>query len=194
MSDRPSISRPRNCSGDMNPGVPNRASLHRQTFHRLCGGKIVRRDLRESEVQHLQLTARRDDHVVRLDVTMNDAGGMRLLQRLRGLDADVHHFGRRQWVLPDPLGKTLALDVLHDDEDTIVFFADFVDGADVGMVQCGSRPGLVHQPLPRPIARLGPLGQHFDRNHAAERGVFREEDLTHPARTQLSDDSVVADL
>ncbi len=76
----------------------------------------------------------------------------------------------------------------------IVFFADFVDGADVGMVQCGSRPGLVHQPVPGPIARLGPLGQHFDRNHAAERGVFREEDLTHPARAQLSDDSVVADL
>ena len=84
----------------------NRGSLHRQTFHRLCISKIVLRDLRESEVQHLQLSARRDDDVLRLDVTMNDAGGVGLLQRLRRLDADVHHFGGRQGVLPDPLGQT----------------------------------------------------------------------------------------
>ena len=53
------------------------------------------RDLRESEIQHLQLSARRDDDVLRLDVAMNDAGGVGLLQRLRRLDADVHHFGGR---------------------------------------------------------------------------------------------------
>ena len=84
---------------------------------------------------------------------MNDAGGVGLLQRLRRLDADVHHFGGRQRVLPDPLGQTLAVDVLHDDEDTVVFFADFVDGADVGMVQCGGGLGLVDQPVPGLIAR-----------------------------------------
>ena len=97
-------------------------------------------------------------------------------------------------MLPDPLGQTLAVDVLHDDEDTVVFFADFVDGADVGMVQCRGGLGLVDQPLPGRIAPRATLGQHLDGDLAAERGVFREKDLTHPARAQFPDDSVVADL
>ena len=96
--------------------------------------------------------------------------------------------------LPDPLGQTLAVDVLHDDEDAVVFFADFVDGADVGMVERGGGLGLVDQPLPGLIAAAPPLGQHLDGDFAAERGVFREKDLSHPARAQLPNDSVVADL
>jgi hypothetical protein len=35
-------------------------------------------DFRESEIQHLQLSSRRDHDVRRFDVTMDDAGGMRL--------------------------------------------------------------------------------------------------------------------
>ena len=97
-------------------------------------------------------------------------------------------------MLPDPLGQTLAVDVLHDDEDTVVFFADLVDGADVGMVQCRGGLGLVDQPLPGRTAPRGALGQHLDGDLAGERGVFREKNLTHPARAQFPDDSVMADL
>ena len=97
-------------------------------------------------------------------------------------------------MLPDPLGQTLAFDVLHDDEDTVVFFADFVDGADVGMVQCRSGLGLVDQSSPGRIAPHATLGQHLDGDLTAERGVFREKDLTHPTRAQFPDDSVMADL
>ena len=68
---------------------------HRQTFARLGHSEIVGRQFRESEVQHLQLSARRDDDVLRLDVAMNDAGSVGRLQRLRRLDADVHHVGGR---------------------------------------------------------------------------------------------------
>ncbi len=151
-------------------------------------------DLRESEIQHLQLPARRDDDVLRFDVTMHDAGGVGRLQRLRRLYADVRHFVGRQRVRSDPLGQTLAVDILHDDEDALVFFADLVDGADVGMVECRGGLGLIDQPLPGLIAVRAPLGQHLDGNFAVERGVFREKDLTHPARAELPDDSVVADL
>ena len=96
-------------------------------------------------------------------------------------------------MLSDPLGQTLAVDVLHDDEDTVVFFADFVDGADVGVVECGGGFRLVDQPSPGQIAPHAALGQHLDGDLAAERGVFRKKDLTHPARTQFPDDAVVAD-
>ena len=79
---------------------------------------------------------------------MDDAGGVGFGQRLRRLYADIHHFAGRQRGFPDPLGKALAVDVLHDDEDAAVLFADFVNGADVGMVERGSGLGLVDQPLP----------------------------------------------
>ena len=38
------------------------------------------------------------------------------------------------------------------------------------------------------------LGQHLDGDLAAERGVFREEDLTHPPRAQRPEDAVMADF
>ena len=53
------------------------------------------RDSRESEIQHLQLSSRRNEDVLRLDVAMDDAGGVSFGQRLRRLYADVHHFVRR---------------------------------------------------------------------------------------------------
>ena len=53
------------------------------------------RDSRESEIQHLHLSARRDDDVLRFDVAMDDAGGVGFFQRLRRLYADIHHFAGR---------------------------------------------------------------------------------------------------
>jgi hypothetical protein len=53
------------------------------------------RDSRDSEVQHLQLSARRDDDVLRFDVAVDDAGGMSFCQCLRRLYANIHHFAGR---------------------------------------------------------------------------------------------------
>ena len=152
----------------------NRASLPRQTFHRLGISKIVRCELRESEVQHLQLSTWRDDDVLRLDVTMNDAGGVGHLQRQRRLDADVHHFAGRQRVSSDPLGQAQPLDVLHDDEDAVVLFADFMDGADVGMVNATRQ-----QPPVVGVARAGSLPARYPRAASYE----HERQLIGPCGT-----------
>ena len=97
-------------------------------------------------------------------------------------------------MLPDPLGQALAVEVLHDDEDAAVFFADFVDRADIGMLERGSGLGLVNQPLPGLITTGPALGQHLDGHFPAECAVFREKDLSHPAGAELPEDSVMADL
>ena len=68
---------------------------------------------------------------------------------------------------------------------TPVFFADFVDNADIGMVQCRGGSGLVDQPLPRRVALGATLGKHLDSDLAPEHGVFREKDFTHPADPSL---------
>ena len=90
--------------------------------------------------------------------------------------------------------RTLAVDVLHDDEDAAVLFADFVNRADIGMVERGGGLGLVNQPLRRLMIAVPPLGQHLDGNFSPEFAVLREKDLSHAARAELPEDSVMADL
>ena len=186
---------PRSCSGETYPGVPTMlpASVKRSLVS-ASGHRIVLSDRRESKIQHLHLSSRRDDDVLRFDVAVNNAGGVRFGQRLRRLYADIHHVAGRERGFPDPLGKALAVDVLHGDENVAVRFADFVNGADVGMVERGSGLGLVDQPLPGLRTAGQRLGQHLDGDFARERTVFREKDLSHAARAELPDDSVVADL
>ena len=62
------------------------------------------------------------------------------------------------------------------------------------MVERGSGPGLVNQPLRRLMIAVQPLGQHLDGNFAPEFAVLREKDLSHAAGAELPEDSVVADL
>jgi hypothetical protein len=62
------------------------------------------------------------------------------------------------------------------------------------MVQGGSSLCLVHQPLPGLRITGPPLGQHLDGNLAPELTVFGEEDISHTARAEFPNDSVVTDL
>ena len=176
------MSRPRNCSGDMYPGVPTAppSTVSRSivsAFGKSCGANFA--------------SPKSSTFSCPRGVTMMFCG---LMSRWMMPAAWASSSACAAWmptsttsageqrVLPDPLGQTLAVDVLHDDEDAVVFFADFVDGADVGMVQRRGGPGLVDQPLPGRSLAHGTLGQHLDRHLAPERGVFGQEDLTHPAR------------
>ena len=70
---------------------------------------------------------------------------------------------------------------------------DFVDGADVGMVQGRGRPGLLEEPL---LGRLvaGQLGrEELQRDQSLEPGVLRLVDLPHPASADERDDLVLAE-
>ena len=62
--------------------------------------------------------------------------------------------------------QRLPFDELHDDERTIVIFADIVDGADVGMVERRDVPSFVD-------LLIGPLTQNLDRDGTLEHGVER---------------------
>jgi len=124
---------------------------------------------------------------------MDDAGGVRFGQRVRRLYPDVHHFAGKERRFPDPFGQALAVHVLHDDEDTAVFFAYFVDRADIGVIERGGGLRLVDEPFPCLGIAVPLLGQHLDRHLTPEGVVFGEEDLSHAARAELPNDSVMAD-
>ena len=63
---------------------------------------------------------------------------------LHGHPEDLAELERRP---PQPRVERLALHVLHRDEAAAVGFADFVDGADVGMIE-GRRGARLSQQAP----------------------------------------------
>jgi hypothetical protein len=71
--------------------------------------------------------------------------------------------------------------------------SNFVDGADVGMVQGGSGASFTAKtfqglPVVRDI-----VGQELQRDEAAESGVLGAVDNTHPTAAQLIENSIVGD-
>ena len=58
---------------------------------RAARAPILGRELREAEVEHLHLAAPGEEDVRRLDVAMQDAFGVRGVQRVGDLRADVEH-------------------------------------------------------------------------------------------------------
>ena len=72
-------------------------------------------------------------------------------------------------------------------------FTDFVDGADVGVIQRGSRSCFAQKTLEGLLIARHVSGKKLQRDVAAERRVFGPVDHTHPAAAQLLDDAVVRD-
>src|SRR5437763_11693345 len=86
-----------------------------------------------------------------------------------------------------------AVQEFHDNERLISVFADFVDRADVGMVESGSCPSLAAEAFQCLRVLRNIVGQEFQRDKAAEFGILGLVDHTHAAATQLLDDAVMRD-
>ena len=72
-------------------------------------------------------------------------------------------------------------------------FADFIYGADVGMVQSGGGTCFAAKAF-QCLRILGHfVGQEFQGDEAAKLGVLGLVDHTHPAAAELLDDAVVRD-
>src|SRR5207245_11696894 len=74
---------------------------------------------------------------------MDDAPGVGVFERFGYLAAVSNHLLRTHWRVRR--SQCSSLDMLHGDEDKSVLFTDFVDGADVGMVERRSHLGLADQ-------------------------------------------------
>jgi hypothetical protein len=74
-----------------------------------------------------------------------------------------------------------------------VVLANFVDGADVGMVQGRSRASLAPEALKslRILRRV--VGQEFESHKSAEKSVFRFVNHAHPTATEQFNDAVMGD-
>src|SRR5437899_46928 len=74
-----------------------------------------------------------DEHVVRLDVAVDDAALVGIGQRAGHLAHDAHAVLGRQLLFPfDPVGEAAALDALHGQVEQVLLLADEMQRHDVG--------------------------------------------------------------
>ena len=80
------------------------------------------------------------NNVGALDIAMNDAVLMRLLQACSDLRGNVHCLGNLHGLPTDQTGKRGAFNVSHGEEELPIYIADVVDRANVRMLNECSIP------------------------------------------------------
>jgi hypothetical protein len=95
---------------------------------------------RQTEIQNLDSPLRRDHHIRRFQVAVDNARRMRRRHPVRKLHGDAVQFADRS--PQDALAQRLATDQLAGDVEPAVIQAEIVDRQDVGTVQRARRPSL----------------------------------------------------
>src|SRR6186713_2459242 len=104
---------------------------------RAAGAGVVRERLGEAEVENLHLPFGGDLDVRGLEVPMDDALLVRLLQGLRDLPRDGESLVERDPASLESLRQILAGHELHDQGDHAIRLFQAVDRRDVWMIERG---------------------------------------------------------
>src|SRR4029077_5375520 len=131
--------------------------------------------------------------VRRLDVAMNDALRMRCVQRIGNFDSQAEQGRRLQRFRPDAMLQRHAIQKLHDDKCLAVLLVNFVNGANVGMVEGGGGLRLALEAAQGLGIFCYVIRKKFKSDKAVELDVLSLVHNTHPAATQLLDNSVMRD-
>ena len=91
----------------------------------------------------------------------------------------------------DPLLHGLALQKLHGNEAMGIVLADFVDRADVGMIQRGSSARFAEKSFEGLLVAGNLIRKKLQGDGAAQRGVLGSVNHPHPAAAEFFDDAVM---
>ena len=144
-----------------------------------------------SEVGDLGVALVVDDHVVRLEVAVDDSVAVGEPGRLEDLDAQVDRAVLVERRLGgDDLLERAPREVLHRDVVGAVVLAAVEDAHDVRVLEPGRRTRLAPEALDELLVLREPAVEHLERHLAAEVGVLGAVDVRHPARADPADDAV----
>ena len=158
------------------------------------------RHQRDAEVDDAHVAVVREHDVRRLDVAMDHAARMRVVQRLGAFVDDLDDVVDAQQVVRAAIGRerARAMHVLGDDVAVAVLFARVVDGKDVRMLQHPDEMRFGEEHLARDArAVLVAARVHvvdLDRDVAPVVRIVREVDDAGAAAADFVDDDVLADL
>ena len=149
------------------------------------------RDLGEAEVEDFGVAALGDEEVGGLDVAVNDAFGVSGIERVGNFDGEVEEAVKLHGTAGDEVLQSLTLQAFHGDKSPAVFFADVVDGADVGMVESGGGFGFAAKAAER-LGIFGEIvGEKFQSYEAVEARVLGFVDDSHASAAEHLEHAVV---
>jgi len=134
-----------------------------------------------------------DEKIGGLDVAMDDALGVRGVQRVGDFDADVEQAVHFEGTAVHGVLQRGAVEKFHGDEGFAVFFADIVDGADAGMVQRGGGLRFALEASEGLLVARNFGGKKFQRDEAVQARVFRFVNHAHAAAAEAFYDTVMGD-
>ena len=141
----------------------------------------------DAEVGHQRVAVLREQHVLRLDVAVDDAVLVGVLQRSAASRGDPERVVHRQLRARAGAGRaaTLALDEGHGEPELAGRVAGVVHGEDVRVLEAGGGLDLALEALG--AERVGQLGvQHLERDRALVPQIVGQEDRGHAAPPQLA--------
>src|SRR5271156_1928239 len=103
--------------------------------------------LGQTEIEHLGVSSARYENVGGFHVAVNDAFCMSGGDRVSHFDRDLQRPWEFQRVAREQAVQRLAVEELHGDEWLAVMLVNFIDGADIRMIQSGRRARLAFEPL-----------------------------------------------
>ncbi len=155
-------------------------------------------ELRDAEVRHLDLVLLVDDQVGGLDVPVDDATRVGVVERRRHLAHEADHLLRLEARAPFEDGADrLAVHELHGEKRNAVFLSDVEEGHDARVGQRPRDARLLVEALDEGLV-LGALAGYveadrLDRQGALDEGVEGPVDGPHRAEAERPRDLVAAD-
>ena len=148
-------------------------------------------ELRQAEVEHLHLAAAREEDVGRLDVAMQDAFGVRGVERVGDLRGDVEQVPQIERPPDSCAIERLALEQLHREVELPVVLVEVVDRADVRVIERRRGARLAAEALDRLLGRGVAGGRTLSATWRPSFSVLGAIDDAHAARAELVEDLVV---
>ena len=158
-----------------------------------AGGAGGARNFRQPKVENFGVAAVCHEDVRGLDVAVDDSPDVCGIECIGYFNRQGEQTLELHRPAVDQMFQRLPAQALHHDEDMSLMLADFVDGADVRMIQRRGGPRLAAKALEGLRILGGIVGEKFQRNEAAELRVFRFIDDPHPSATEEFNDAVVRD-
>src|SRR5580704_7217525 len=94
----------------------------------------ARDDLCQAKVQHLRPSALGNKNIRGLDIAMDDAFAVRIVQRVRNRNRNLKQLLKLPWPSRDRVFQSLPIEKLHGDERLPLMLSNLVNGADIGMI------------------------------------------------------------
>ena len=126
-----------------------------------------------------------------LYVAMRDAFGMRSVKTLRNFDGHFEQKFERHRLGSHSVLQRHPVQEFHRDERLALVLPDFVDRADVGMIQRRSGTRLTTETFERLSVTGYVIGKKFQCDEAPQFGVFGLVDNSHATAAKLFEDAVM---